>query len=45
MRDACLLLTLGMALFLGGGYVALSHYLGPWFNYYAWDLPVRSLRR
>ncbi len=35
--------TLGMALFLGGGYVLLSRYLGPWFNYYAWDLPVRSL--
>ncbi len=36
--------TLGMALFFGGGYVLLSHLLGPWFNYYAWDLPVRSLR-
>jgi hypothetical protein len=36
--------TLGMGLFLGGGYLALSHYLGPWFNYQAWDLPLSTLR-
>ena len=36
--------TLGLGLFLGGGYVLLSRFLGPWFNYHAWDLPVRSLR-
>lgn len=36
--------TLGLGLFLGGGYLLLSRALGPWFNYHAWDLPVRSLR-
>lgn len=36
--------TLGMAVFYGGGHLALSHVLGPWFNYHAWDLPLRSLR-
>lgn len=36
--------TLGLAVFLAGGYVALSRILGPWFNYHAWDLPVERLR-
>ena len=36
--------TLGLAVFLAGGFVLLSHFLGPWFNYYVWDLPIRSLR-
>ena len=35
--------TLGTAVFLGGGHVLLSYYLGPWFNYHAWDLPLQSL--
>jgi hypothetical protein len=35
--------VLGMALFGGGAYVLLSHLLGPWFNFYAWDVPVRSV--
>lgn len=36
--------TLGMALCFAGGYVGLSHVLGPWFNYYAWDQPLQALR-
>jgi hypothetical protein len=40
-RVAAYVLTLG--LLGGGGYVLLSHLLGPWFNFYAWEVPVRSL--
>lgn len=36
--------TLGVGVFLAGGFVLLSRVLGPWFNYYAWDQPLRSLR-
>ncbi|MGH7534241.1 MAG: hypothetical protein ACREMG_01510, partial [Gemmatimonadales bacterium] len=36
--------TLGLAVFLAGSFVLLSHFLGPWFNYYAWDLPIHSVR-
>lgn len=36
--------TLGIAVFFAGGFVLLSRYLGPWFNYYAFDVPVQSLR-
>ncbi len=36
--------TLGIAVFLAGGFLLLSHVLGPWFNYSAWDLPIRSMR-
>lgn len=36
--------TLGLAVFFAGGYVLLSQTLGPWFNYYAWDVPLRALR-
>jgi hypothetical protein len=35
--------VLGIALVGGGGYLGLSRLLGPWFNFYAWDVPVRSL--
>lgn len=28
----------------GGGYAVLSRLLGPWFNFYAWDVPLRSLQ-
>jgi hypothetical protein len=35
--------VLGLALLGGGGYLVLSRFLGPWFNFYAWDVPVRSL--
>ncbi len=28
----------------GGGYLALSIFLGPWFNFNAWDAVVQSLR-
>jgi hypothetical protein len=43
-RGRLVAFTLGLAVFLAGGYVLLSHALGPWFNYYAWDLPLLSLR-
>lgn len=43
-RGRLIAFTLGVAVFLAGGYVLLSRVLGPWFNYYAWDLPLRSLR-
>jgi hypothetical protein len=36
--------TLGLGVFVAGGFVLLSHFLGPWFNYYVWDLPIRTLR-
>jgi len=32
------------AVLCGGGYVALSQGLGPWFNFNAWDGPVALLR-
>jgi hypothetical protein len=37
-------LTFALAAGLGGGYVGLSQALGPWFNYHAWDAPLRALR-
>lgn len=33
-----------IALVGGGGYLLLSRVLGPWFNFYAWDVPVLSLQ-
>jgi len=27
----------------GGGYVFLSHLFGPWFNFYAFEIPIRSM--
>jgi len=39
-----LLFTLAaLAVLTGGGFVALSLGLGPWFNFFAWDLPLHSL--
>jgi hypothetical protein len=35
---------LGIGLLCGGGYLLLSQVLGPWFNFYAWDVPLRSLQ-
>ena len=40
----CLVLALGVALFLGGGYVLLSQHFGPWFNFSAWDAPFHALQ-
>lgn len=31
-------------LLVGGAYVALSYFFGPWFNFSAWDEPLRALR-
>jgi hypothetical protein len=36
--------TLTTAVLIGGGYVALSQMLGPWFNFNAWDHPLTALR-
>ena len=36
--------TLGLGVLFAGGFVLFSQVLGPWFNYYVWDLPIRSLR-
>jgi hypothetical protein len=36
--------ALCLALFVGGGHVALSMVLGPWFNYFAWDSLFSSMR-
>ena len=35
--------TLVVGLVVGGGYVALSNHLGPWFNFVAWDQPLASI--
>jgi hypothetical protein len=35
---------LAVAMLWGAGYFALSLLLGPWFNFFAWDLPLHSLR-
>jgi hypothetical protein len=35
---------LGIAVLGAGGYLVLSQLLGPWFNFYAWDVPMRSLQ-
>jgi hypothetical protein len=37
-------LMLALAIGVGGGYVGLSQLFGPWFNYQAWDAPLRALR-
>jgi hypothetical protein len=37
-------LTFALAVCVGGGYVGLSQTFGPWFNYQAWDAPLRELR-
>jgi hypothetical protein len=43
-RGRLVAFTLGVAVFLAGSYLLLSHVLGPWFNYHAWDQPVAALR-
>lgn len=43
-RGRLVAFTLGVAVFLAGGFVALSQVLGPWFNYYVFDVPLQSLR-
>lgn len=34
----------GLVVFAGGGQVALSIGLGPWFDFHAWDVPFRAMR-
>jgi hypothetical protein len=41
-RQVAYAITLGVL--LGGGYAILSYVLGPWFNFAAWDEPLRALR-
>jgi hypothetical protein len=36
--------TCALALLVGGGHVALSQALGPWFNHDMWDGPLQALR-
>jgi len=36
-------LMVALAVCVGGGYVGLSQLFGPWFNYQAWDAPLRAL--
>ena len=43
-RKRLVAFTLTIALTVGGGYVALSNVLGPWFNFSAWDDPMHSMR-
>ena len=35
---------LGFAVLGGGGYMLLSRFLGGWFNFYAWDAALATLR-
>lgn len=35
--------TLMIAATVGGGYLALSNALGPWFNFNAWDGPIQTM--
>ncbi|OGF14429.1 MAG: hypothetical protein A2W00_00225 [Candidatus Eisenbacteria bacterium RBG_16_71_46] len=43
-RGRLLAFAAGIAVLCGGGYVAASQLLGPWFNYFAWDQPLGALR-
>jgi hypothetical protein len=36
--------AIAIALLCGGGFVLLSHLLGPWFNFDAWDAPLGLMR-
>lgn len=36
--------ALAAAALVGGGHVLLSRAFGPWFNFEAWDAPLRALR-
>jgi hypothetical protein len=42
-RKRLLAFTLTSAVVIGGGYVALSRLLGPWFNFNVFDEPLRAL--
>jgi 4-amino-4-deoxy-L-arabinose transferase-like glycosyltransferase len=35
---------LGVAVVVGGGVWVLSRGLGPWFGFFAWEIPLRALR-
>lgn len=36
--------ALSMGVLVAAGWVALSHFEGPWFNFNAWDGPILSMR-
>jgi hypothetical protein len=36
--------VLTVGLLVGGGYLLASRFLGPWFNYESWDVPLTSLQ-
>jgi hypothetical protein len=42
-RTRMLIFAGGLAVLGAGGYVALSHLLGPWFNFHAWDAAIQSV--
>jgi len=42
-RPRLITFTLATAALVGGGYVLLSQWLGPWFNFAAWDAPAQAV--
>jgi hypothetical protein len=42
-RKRLVAFTLAVGAAVGGGYVAFSKWLGPWFNFAAWDGPFHAL--
>ena len=42
-RRRCTAFAIAALVLIGGGYVVLSMVLGPWFNFAAWDEPLRAL--
>ena len=42
-RRRCTAFAIAALALVGGGYVVLSALLGPWFNFAAWDVPLRAL--
>ena len=43
-RTRLLSYSVGLLLFLGGGHLALSSFLGPWYNFHTWDAPIAALQ-
>jgi hypothetical protein len=43
-RRRLVVLALAAMVLMGGGYAALSQTLGPWFNFSAFDSPLRAIR-
>lgn len=43
-RGRCAAYAFGLTVLVGGGQVALTLHLGPWFNFQAWEAPLRAIR-